>query len=79
MKPFDKTMRRIPPALHGPLSNSFSGMYIHVHSTAMLILFDNRLKKMYLKYSREIQGTGEGVKRTDGEHANLIGESSSRS
>jgi len=28
----------------------------------MLILSDNRLKKMYLKYAREIQGTGEGVK-----------------
>jgi hypothetical protein len=38
---------------------------------------DNRLKKTYLKYAREIQGTGEGVKRTDGEHVNLIGESTS--
>ena len=41
----------------------------------VLILSNNRLKKTYLKYTREIQGTGEGVKRTDGEHANLIGES----
>jgi hypothetical protein len=45
----------------------------------MLTLSNNRLKKTYLKYAREIQGTGEGVKRTDGEHANLIGKSTSQS
>ena len=37
-------------------------------------LSDNRLKKTYLKYAREIQGTGGGLERTGGEHANLIGK-----
>ena len=39
----------------------------------------NSLKKTYLKYTLEIQGTGEGVKRTDGKHANLIDKFTSQS
>ena len=56
-------------------------MNISVHVIVSLYVYfvSNRLKKTYLKYARELQGTGEGVKRTDGDYANLIGESTLQS
>jgi hypothetical protein len=48
-------------------------VYYHV-----LIPSDDRLKKTYQKYAREIQATGEGIKETDGEDINLIGQSTSQ-
>jgi len=81
MKPFNTTTRKIPHALHGPPNNSFNGMNIRVHVIVSQYVYfvPNRLKKTYLKYARELQGTGEGVKRTDGDYANLIGESTLQS
>jgi hypothetical protein len=56
-------------------------MNIRVHVIVSLYVYfvSNRLKKTYLKYAHELQGTGEGVKRTDGDYANLIGESTLQS